>query len=251
VEFIYCQELNIFNVTLINSPFWTVHPTYCDGVVVKGVNIFNPPDSPNTDGVDPDSSWNVLVEDTVIAVGDDMIAVKSGMDQYGIDFGRPSLNITVRNCRFLSGDGISIGSEMSGGVKNITFENIHASNCQMGPYIKTNQERGGYVENVRYINITLEMVPTAIEISMFYGEGLVEEEVYDIYTPLPVINDIVYEGIVGKLVGSAGNLSCMAESPCTNLNMTKVHIESLIKFHCENAEGVADDVSPPSCLSSP
>lgn len=103
------------------SPFWTVHPWNCDGVNARLLTIVNPDDSPNTDGFDPDSSRNIILEDTFISVGDDAIAIKSGWDCYGIIFNVPSENIYIRNLTVYRADaGICLGSEMSGGIRNVT-----------------------------------------------------------------------------------------------------------------------------------
>ena len=97
IEVMNCEQLRITNLTLRNSPFWTIHPVYCDDVVVADVNIFAPLDSPNTDGIDPDSCSNVLIERCYVESGDDGIAIKSGWDCFGQAVNRPTVNITIRD----------------------------------------------------------------------------------------------------------------------------------------------------------
>ncbi|ERM99467.1 hypothetical protein AMTR_s00131p00115550 [Amborella trichopoda] len=98
IQLMWSSDVKISNVTLQNSPFWTFHPYDCKNVVVSGITILAPLfEAPNTDGIDPDSCENMLIENSYISVGDDGIAIKSGWDQYGIAYGRPSVNITIRN----------------------------------------------------------------------------------------------------------------------------------------------------------
>lgn len=114
VCFDHCQHVLLEGVTLENSPVWTVHPIYCDDVIIRGVRIKNPADSPNTDGIDPDSSRNVRISDCMIDVGDDCIAIKAGTEDTPKKM--PCENITITNCNMLHGHGgVVIGSEMSGG----------------------------------------------------------------------------------------------------------------------------------------
>ena len=149
IELMYSQRIAVYDITMKDSPFWNNHFLDCDGVHVKGVTIVAPDDSPNTDGWDPDSATNVLIEDSTYRGGDDCIAIKSGWDCFGVAYGKPSANITVRN---LTCDGhvagVAIGSEMSGGVENITIQNIRFVRANGAAHIKTGQTRGGYVSNV-------------------------------------------------------------------------------------------------------
>eukprot|EP00771_Trimastix_marina_P002953 gnl/Trimastix_PCT/4129.p1 GENE.gnl/Trimastix_PCT/4129~~gnl/Trimastix_PCT/4129.p1 ORF type:complete len:296 (-),score=19.86 gnl/Trimastix_PCT/4129:44-874(-) len=108
-------RIELDGLTLRNAAFWTVHPVYCADVWIHDLSIENPPDSPNTDGIDPDSSEGVLIERCRISCGDDHVAIKSGMGRAGFEFNRPCKNVTVRDSLLLSGDGICIGSETSGG----------------------------------------------------------------------------------------------------------------------------------------
>jgi polygalacturonase len=124
VEIYNSTNTEIGGITLKDSPFWTLHPVYSKGVWIHGVNITAPPDSPNTDGIDPDSCEDVLIEGCRISCGDDHIAIKSGIDAAGRKVGMPSRNITVRGNVHLAGRGISIGSEVSGGVEGIVFSQI-------------------------------------------------------------------------------------------------------------------------------
>lgn len=161
IQFMGCSRILIEGVTIKNSPFWTIHPVYCDNVIVRRVTI----DShyPNNDGCDPESTSNVLIEDCIFRTGDDAIAIKAGRDADGREAGRPSQNIVIRNCLFQSEcNGLCIGSEMSGGVENVYMDNIRIGTVKNALYFKSNRDRGGYIRNVQVNNITIEHSKGAI-----------------------------------------------------------------------------------------
>lgn len=197
VQFMWCSNVEISDITLRNSPFWTIHPYDCTDVIIRGVTILNPVGSPNTDGIDPDSCQNVLIENSYISVGDDCIAIKSGWDQYGIAYGRPSSNILIRNITAHSpvSAGVSIGSEMSGGVSNVTVENLQVWHSKRGIRIKTAPGRGGYVSGLSFKNITLDTVRVGIVIKTDYGDHPDRK-----FNPkaLPVVENISFSSIHGK-----------------------------------------------------
>ncbi|KAJ6850256.1 putative polygalacturonase [Iris pallida] len=171
VELMYSTGVVISNLTFTNSPFWAIHPVYCSYVHIKNVTILAPPDSPNTDGIDPDSSDNVCIEDCYIRTGDDVIVIKSGWDEYGISFGRPSTNITIRRIvgQGHSGAGISFGSEMSGGISDVRAEDIHLFNSLHGIRLKTSPGRGGYIRNIYISGVTMKHVKMAIRSKAITG----------------------------------------------------------------------------------
>jgi polygalacturonase len=141
-----------------DSPFWFNHIYDCDHVHFKNVHIVAPEGSPNTDGWDPDSSRNVLIEDSTYRGGDDCVAIKSGWDCFGIDYGKPSVNITIRNvtCESRNAGGIAIGSEISGGVENVMVSNVTIRNhVKRALLVKAGKSRGGYVRNVTFRDILI------------------------------------------------------------------------------------------------
>lgn len=161
IQFMGCSRILVEGITVKNSPFWTIHPVYCDNVIVRGVTI----DShyPNNDGCDPESTSNVLIEDCTFHTGDDAIAIKAGRDADGRSVGRSSKNIVIRNCLFRSEcNGLCIGSEMSGGVENVYMDNIQIGTVKNALYFKSNRDRGGYIRNVQVSNITVERAKGAI-----------------------------------------------------------------------------------------
>jgi polygalacturonase len=172
IEMMYSSDIQIHDISMVDSPFWNNHFFDCDRVHVQRVSISAPDDSPNTDGWDPDSSRNVLIEDSWYSAGDDCIAIKSGWDCFGTDYGKPSVNITVRNLschgRYA---GVAIGSEMSGGVENVTVSNVRFTKANGPAHIKTGLSRGGYVRNVHFRDlVVVGPVDYGLLVDAFYGD---------------------------------------------------------------------------------
>jgi polygalacturonase/rhamnogalacturonyl hydrolase YesR len=144
-----CDGILIEGVTLLNSPFWVIHPLLSNDVTVRGVKIWN--EGPNGDGCDPESCSDVLIENCIFHTGDDCIAIKSGRNMDGRKWNIPSQNIIVRNCEMQDGHGgVVIGSEISGGCRNVYVENcqMDSPNLDRVLRIKTNSCRGGVIENI-------------------------------------------------------------------------------------------------------
>jgi len=167
-----CENVLIEGVTITNAPFWLINPVLCQSVTVKGVTC----DSlgPNSDGCDPESCKNVVIEDCFFDTGDDCIAIKSGRNNDGRRLDTPSENILITGCKMRSGHGgVVIGSEISGGARNVFVENCEMSSpdLERGIRIKTNSIRGGVIENFYIRNITIGEVKTALVIDFHYEEG--------------------------------------------------------------------------------
>ncbi|NOU61297.1 glycoside hydrolase family 28 protein [Marinifilum caeruleilacunae] len=165
-----CTNVLISELTFINSPSWTIHPVYCENITIEKISIIQPYESPNTDGIDPESCKDVRILNCFIDCGDDCITIKSGYNEDGRRVGIPCENVVISNCTFAHGrSAIGIGSEMSGGVKNVSISNCVFNGTLRGLRIKTNRERGGTVENYRASNIVMSNVETAISVDMYYG----------------------------------------------------------------------------------
>lgn len=160
VEFYECKNILIEELTLKNSPFWTVHPVFSKNVTIKGLSIYG--GYLNDDGIDPDSCEDVLIEDCYVETRDDAIAIKAGRDQDAWD--RPKCkNIVVRNCRLNSGvNSFCVGSEMSGGVEEVFVEDCHILYGRHGLNFKCNLDRGGQVQNIFMRNITIDSLRDAM-----------------------------------------------------------------------------------------
>ncbi|TXD67572.1 glycoside hydrolase family 28 protein [Polaribacter glomeratus] len=156
-----CTNVRIEGITILDSPFWVLHPIYCNNVIIRDVTVIS--NNPNNDGCDPESSTNVLIEDCNFITGDDAIAIKSGRDNDAWRVGQPSENIVIRNCVFSSKiNGVCIGSEISGGVRNVFIENIKIPKSSNAIYFKSNLDRGGYIENIYVRNITAGSVASSL-----------------------------------------------------------------------------------------
>lgn len=158
-----CNTILIEDVTLLNSPFWVIHPLFCESLIVRGVHVYNR--GPNGDGCDPESSKNVLIENCTFDTGDDCIAIKSGRNADGRKWNIPSENIIVRNCFMKNGHGgVVIGSEISGGYRNLYVENCKMDSPDLDRVIriKTSTCRGGLIENIFVRNITVGQCREAV-----------------------------------------------------------------------------------------
>jgi polygalacturonase len=169
-----CKNILIEGVKIVNSPMWVLNPVLCENVTIRSVTVDSYPGA-NTDGCDPESCRDVLVEDCVFKTGDDCIAIKSGRNDDGRRIGVPSENIIIRNCVMNEGHGgMTIGSEISGGVRN-----VYVSNCKMdSPHLdralrfKSNAVRGGVLENIYIRDITIGQVKKAVlSVEFNYEEG--------------------------------------------------------------------------------
>ena len=152
-----CERVVLENVTLTNSPAWTVHPLRCRNVVIRGLSIKNPADSPNTDGINPNACQDVRISDCTIDVGDDCIAIKSGTE--ATPNRRPCERIIISNCHFLHGHGgVVLGSEMSGNIRNVVVSSCVFYETDRGIRLKTRRGRGGTVEGIQLNNLIMEKV---------------------------------------------------------------------------------------------
>ncbi|XP_024514995.1 probable polygalacturonase isoform X2 [Selaginella moellendorffii] len=249
VEFVSSTNIIISNVTLVNSPFWTLHPVYCTNVLIQGVTILAPQDSPNTDGIDPDSSSNVCIQDCYISNGDDMIAIKSGWDEYGIAYGQPSSNIHIRRVtgQTKRGAAIAIGSETSGGIENVLVEDLVAVSTKSGVSIRTGVGRGAYIRNVVLSSITLLDIQTAITISGFSSEH--PDNGYNA-TAFPVVEKVTVRGVTGNTLDRPGRILGIPEVPFRDICLEDIALDAstgLTAWKCTDVEGYSSSVTPKIC----
>ncbi|XP_044485207.1 probable polygalacturonase [Mangifera indica] len=250
IEFINSRSIIISNVIFQNSPFWNIHPVYCSNVVIRYVTILAPLDSPNTDGIDPDSSSNVCIEDSYISTGDDLVAVKSGWDEYGIAYGRPSSGITIRRITGSSPfAGIAVGSETSGGVENVLAENINLYNVGVGIHVKTNMGRGGFIRNITVSDVYMEGARKGIKIAGDVGDHPDEN-----FNPnaLPVVKGITIKNVWGVKILDSGLIQGLKKSPFTGICLSDINLHGVQgptspPFKCSDISGIAYQVKPWPC----
>ncbi|MDP4261710.1 MAG: glycoside hydrolase family 28 protein [Bacteroidota bacterium] len=165
-----CKYILLEGVTFQNSPAWCLHPLMCENLTVRSVHVKNPWNAQNGDGIDVESCKNVLIENSVFDAGDDGICMKSGRDAEGRKRGMPTENVIIRNCTvYAAHGGFVIGSEMSGGARNIYVSNCTFDGSDIGLRFKTTRGRGGVVENIFINNIYMKDIPgEAILFDMYY-----------------------------------------------------------------------------------
>ena len=224
INFQYCKNIKLEDVTVTMSPSWTVHPLYCDNMLVRGITIKNPADSPNTDGIDPDGTKNLRILDCTIDVGDDCIAIKSGTEDTPNK--HASENITITGCTMLHGHGgVVLGSEMSGGVRNITISNCVFYETDRGIRVKTRRRRGGTVEDIVVSNIVMDKVLCPFIFNMYYFCGkdgkmkhVWDKNPYPVDAGTPTLRNVQIDNIIAKNVSAAaGFIYGLAEQHVENV----------------------------------
>ena len=234
IQPVRCRRVRIEGVKIINSPFWTVNPEFCDNVVVTGVTIHNVP-SPNTDGINPESCRNVHISDCHISVGDDCITLKSGRDAQARRLGVPCENITITNCTMLSGHGgVVIGSEMSGSVRKVTISNCVFDGTDRGIRIKSTRGRGGVVEDIRVSNIIMSNIKReTVVLNLKYSEMPVEP----MSERTPLFRDISISGLTAVGVKTPVKIVGLEEAPVTDIILRDINVknarEKCIFENCE------------------
>jgi len=160
IQFFGCKNVLISGITILDAPYWVIHPVLCNNVTVEHVTINS--HNLNNDGCDPESCTNVLIQNCNFNTGDDGIAIKAGRDQDAWRIGQPTENVIVRDCEFTSkANGLCIGSEMSAGVRNVYMYNVLIHHCLSAIYFKSNLDRGGFIENIHVNNVQCDTARSA------------------------------------------------------------------------------------------
>lgn len=227
ILFDHCRHVRIEGVTVQNSPMWQIVPYYSDDVVLRNLRILAPAHSPNTDAIDPFSSSNVVIDHVFADVGDDNLAIKSGpINSSGPD--SPSRNITITDCTFLHGHGLSVGSELAGGAQNIRAERIHFDGTDNGIRIKANRDRGNDVSNIVFRDIGMRDVKNALIVSEYYPQVLPPDgnQAQPVGRLTPHFHDITIENVTAAGVESAGAIVGLPEAPIQGLVLRNVRIDA-------------------------
>jgi polygalacturonase len=190
-----CNNILVEGVSMVRSPFWTLHPLFCTNLTVRNVRFIN--DGPNGDGCDPESSSYVLIENCYFDTGDDCIAIKSGRNRDGRTANVPSQNIIVRNCTMKNGHGgVVVGSEISGGYRNLFVENCRMDSPELerAIRIKTSSARGGIIEGIYVRNVEVGQCREAVlKINLLYEPA--EERPEEFF---PSVRDVYLENVTSK-----------------------------------------------------
>ena len=251
VSLISCKKVLIDGPTFQNSPAWNIHPLMCENFTMRNTTVRNPWFSQNGDGIDIESCKNSIIHDCSFDVGDDAICIKSGKDKDGRDRKMPNENLIVKNCIVFHGHGgVTVGSEMSSGVKN-----LHVSNCtfigtDVGLRFKSNRGRGGVVENIYISNIEMMNIPTqAISFNLYYSGRSASEDLdagEDGQAPalLPVTEETPqFKNIFIRDVNCKGAmtgifLQGLPEMKLENVELTNIKMEADYGLVCIDADHV-------------
>jgi polygalacturonase len=240
IEFFECENVLVEDLTLRESPFWTLHPAFCKNVMLRRLRITG--GFLNDDGIDPDSCEDVLIEDCDIRTEDDAISIKAGRDRDA--WNRPgSRNIFVRRCTLRSekANALCIGSELSGGVERVFFENCHIGRARYGFNFKTNKDRGGFVKNVFARNIRAD---TCWETLLFFQTDYHSYRGGNFPT---VFSDFNLQNIDCQLTDSISiRMNGLPDAPIERVFLENVHVQkggrTVVK---ENVRGWAEKKSIP------
>ena len=244
IIFDHCKHVRVEGITIQNSPMWQLVPYYSDDVIIQNVRILAPANSPNTDAIDPFSSSHVVISHVYADVGDDNVAIKSGpINSPGPD--DPSRDITITDCTFLHGHGLSIGSEISGGVQNIRAERIHFEGTDNGIRIKSNRDRGNDIGHFFFRDIEMKDVKNALVISEYYPKILppATEAAQPVTRLTPHFHDIVLENVTATGSTSAGAIVGLPESPVLGVVLRNVNLSAKTGLTIAYAEVTGEKVT--------
>ncbi|KFF02689.1 glycoside hydrolase family 28 protein [Flavobacterium reichenbachii] len=246
IQFNRCENILMDGVTITNSPFWTIHPFLSKDVVLRNLKVYA--HGHNNDGVDPEMSQNVLIEDCVFDQGDDAIAIKSGSNQDAWRLNTPSKNIVMRNCIIKNGHQLAaIGSELSGGIENVFIDNcsvVEGAKLNHLLFIKTNERRGGYVTNIHITNIKSGKIDEGIlgiETDVMYQWRNLVPTIERRLTP---IKNVYLENITAGEVKFISRILAQKELPVQNVflkNITAAKIKEKKSIHENVINFVSED----------
>lgn len=252
VSFIECKNLWLEGVIFQNSPAWNLHPLMCEDVIIENVTVRNPSYSANGDGLDIESCKNTLVVNSSFDVGDDGICVKSGKDEDGRRRGRPTENLIVDNCTVFKGHGgFVVGSEMSGGVRNVQVSNCQFLGTDVGLRFKSKRGRGGVVENIYIKNIGMFDIATETVLFDLYYMGksaveMLEDENGIPATPVlpavdettPTFRNIFISDIYCKNARRAMYFNGLPENKIDNIQVSNVKITSTLGAEIKESRNI-------------
>uniref|UniRef100_A0A2C9UCS6 Rhamnogalacturonase A/B/Epimerase-like pectate lyase domain-containing protein n=1 Tax=Manihot esculenta TaxID=3983 RepID=A0A2C9UCS6_MANES len=225
VEFIESERLVVSNLTFLNAPAYNIHPVYCN------------------------SSNNVCIEESIIEMGYDAIALKSGWDEYGISYDRATRNVHIRRVHLQSsaGSSIAFGSEMSGGISDVHVQKVHIYNSFSGIEFRTTKGRGGYIKGIYVSDVEMENVNIAF--GAIDDHGLHPDSNFD-PNALPILDQITLQNITGTNITIAGNFTGIQESPFTSIclfNVSLLASASSNSWICSSVIGSSESVFPEPC----
>ena len=236
------QHLTFRNLVAQNSPMYNFTFFFCDGILIRNVIIRNPQrNAPNTDGIDPFSSKNIEIANVDISTGDDDIALKSGLVERDATIS-PVEHVYIHNCTFRAGHGLSVGSELAGGISDVRVENVQMIGTDAGVRIKSNRGRGNDIHDLHYKNIDMKNVGQPVQITEYYPRIPEADTAHKMDAHTPRFHDISLENI--SATGARDSVIIgLPESPIQRLTLTNVTISAARGMRVRNADIVMKNVS--------
>ena len=252
VNFIKCKNVFLQGVLFENSPNWNIHPLMCENVIIDGIFSRNPSYAQNGDGLDLESCKNSIIVNSLFDSGDDGICIKSGKDKQGRDRGVPTENVIVYNCKVFQGHGgFVVGSEMSGGVKNISVKNCQFLGTDVGLRFKSTRGRGGVVENIYISDIYMFNIATdSYLFDLYYGgksatealeagdENKIDENKYNVTEETPVFRNIFVKNVVSRNARRAMFFNGLPEMKISNIHIENVNITAQFGAEISNSKDI-------------
>jgi len=250
ISLVNCKNVLLQDVIFQNSPAWNLHPLMCENIIIERVLARNPAYAQNGDALDLESCKNALIINSKFDAGDDGICIKSGKDADGRRRGKPCENVVVDGCTVFAGHGgFVVGSEMSGGVKNILVKDCQFLGTDVGLRFKSTRGRGGIVENIFIENVSMTDIKTdAITFNMYYGGKSVAEMLADGDNPdnvtkqpvteeTPIFRNIDIKNIVCNGAGRAMEFNGLPEMPINGIRLQNINIiakSDAVFNNCQN-----------------
>ncbi len=251
VSLVNCKNVLLQDVIFENSPAWNIHPLMCENVILDNLLVRNPSYAQNGDGLDLESCKNALIVNCTFDAGDDGICIKSGKDADGRRRGKPCENVVIDGCTVFQGHGgFVVGSEMSGGVKNILVQNCQFLGTDVGLRFKSCRGRGGVVSNIYIKNISMfDIQADAVTFDLYYGGKSVVEvmesgekannvDMRPVDETTPEFRDIYIEDVVCRNANRALFFNGLPEKPIENINLKNIHITAQKKSEFNNCKGI-------------
>jgi len=253
VSLVSCKKILIDGPVFQNSPAWCIHPLMCQDLTVRNITVRNPWYSQNGDGIDIESCRNTLLYNCNFDVGDDAICIKSGKNEDGRKRGMPTENLVIRNCIVYHGHGgVTIGSEMSGGVRNVSVAGCTFMGTDVGIRFKSNRGRGGVVENIWFNDILMTDIPSqAISFNLYYGGLSVSEmlaegkniettvgDIPPVTEETPQFRNISMKNITCRGADQAIYLQGLPELNLENITMENIDMTAVEGMACIDARGI-------------
>lgn len=231
IQTLNCKNVLIDSIQVGSGPMWTIHFVYCENVVARNINVVTV--GTNNDGITPDACKKVLIDNCKFSTGDDCIVIKSGLNEDGWRVGKASERIVIKNCKTKNGNGgVVIGSEMSGGVKNVYAHNCDFSGTLLGLRVKSMKGRGGVVENIWFKDIRMDSIKyDAIRINMDYKASSIAPRT----TELPVFRNFHFENIYTSHAQICININGIYEQKIENITFKNIKMKGELGVKIDDA----------------